>query len=230
MARIRLTIDLDTHHGDISEETLEAIGAVNLRSLMMDALREFQTGRGVNAREDRLNLEMARCYVEKRYTHETPNGETRTFGEWGSERFEKKALQVARRSHVSEFIANNIESIGFDEPDDSTGNVVEQLADVLAGTELLDAEDFKRANNLLRTVRGRSRKEHFPYMHERSRDLFIQDLRRFLEHPMPPVEETLLKGCGGIRDHVPANVNYHRFLVGNVIKWVDSREPMGTRV
>lgn len=216
MARIRLTIDLDTHYGDISEETLEAIGAVNLRYLMMDALREFQRGRGVST-GDHLNLESARGYVETRYTHETSQGETRTFGEWGSEEFEKKALQVARRAHVSEFIANHISAIGFDEPDDSTMDVVDQLAEVLSVPGPDDQEDFKRALALLRVVRRRSRKEHFPYMKQKSRDILLLNLRRFLEHPVEEADVSL----------VPTNVNYHRYLVGNVIKWVDNREPMG---
>ena len=222
MARIRLTIELDTRHGDISEETLEAIGAVQLRYLMMDALREFQKGRGVNSNGNHLNLESARGYVERRYTHNPDTDkETRTFGEWGSEEFEKKALQVARRAHVSEFIANHISEIGFDEPDDSTADVVDELAAVLNLPGLLDTKDFQCAHDLLRLVRRRSRKESFPYMSQGDRDVLLINLRRFLEHPMPPVEETLLKGWGT----QPTNENYHKYLVGNVIKWVDTRKP-----
>lgn len=217
MARIRLTIDLDTKHGGLSEETLEAIGEVNLKYLFMDALREFQKGRGVNGNDRYLNVEMARCYVDKRYTHDTSEGETRTFGERGSERFEKKALQVARRSHIAEFIANNIDSIGFDEPDDSTGDVVDQLAEVLNRPGLLDPEDFHRAHGLAREARRRSRKEHFPYMRQGDRDVLLMNLRRFLEVQVRESDVSML----------PTNENYHRYLVGNIIKWVENREPTG---
>lgn len=210
MARIRLTIDLDTKYGDISEETLEAIGEVNLRNLMMDALREFQRGRAVHGNTRYFNIESARGYVERRYTHETHEGEVRTYGEWGSEAFEKKALEVARRAHIAEFIANHIDQIGFDKPDDSTANVVENLAEVLNHTGL-NQKDFERAINLLRVAGRRSRKEHFPYTRKEDRDVLLLNLRRFLEYPMPPVEDI--------------NVNYHRYLVGTVIKWVETREP-----
>lgn len=218
MARIRLTIDLDTKYGDISEETLEAIGAVNLRNLMMDALREFQVSRRVSAEPNHLNLESARAYVEARYTHETPKGEVCTYGEWGSEAFERKALEVARRAHVAEFIANHIDQIGFDKPDDSTSNVVENLAEALNHTGL-NQKDFGRAHDLLRLARLRSRKEHFPYMRKEDRDVLLLNLRRFMEYRVEECDTPM-----------PTNQNYHRHLVGNVIKWVENREPTSTKV
>jgi hypothetical protein len=211
MGRITLTIDFDTFGGDLPEVTMDAIEAVNLKYLLMDALREFQKARKVSANGDYLNVESARGYVECRYTHEKASGgETRTFGEWGSEDFEKKALQVARRSHVAEFIANNIQEIGFDEPDDSTWTVMDKLSDVLDIPGILDPEDFKRAHGLLRIVRRRSRKESLPYMRQEKRDMLLMKLRRFLEYP---VEESA-------HPTMPTNQNYHRYLVGKVILWV----------